>query len=74
MVSSSQQSDRIRRRKRTASGQRNKRERRATGTPSFADAICDRLVHNAHVLALRGGSMRKKKGMGGATTLTDSQS
>jgi hypothetical protein len=24
-------------------------------------AICDRLVHNAHVIALRGGSMRKKK-------------
>jgi DNA replication protein DnaC len=46
----------------------------ALGEPTIADAICDRLVHNAHVLALRGGSMRKKKGMGGATTTTDSQS
>jgi DNA replication protein DnaC len=32
--------------------------------PTIADAICDRLVHNAHVLALKGASMRKKKGMG----------
>jgi len=31
--------------------------------PTIADAICDRIVHNAHVLALRGGSIRKKKGM-----------
>lgn len=30
--------------------------------PTLADAICDRLVHNAHVLALRGPSMREKKG------------
>ena len=27
----------------------------------LADAICDRLVHNAHLVTLRGGSMRKKK-------------
>lgn len=32
--------------------------------PTIADAICDRLVHNAHVLSLRGPSMRKKKGLG----------
>jgi DNA replication protein DnaC len=32
--------------------------------PTLADAICDRLVHNAHVLSLRGPSIRKKKGMG----------
>jgi DNA replication protein DnaC len=32
--------------------------------PTIADAICDRVVHNAHVIALRGGSMRKKKGLG----------
>lgn len=32
--------------------------------PTIADAICDRLVHNAHVLTLRGGSLRKKKGLG----------
>lgn len=31
--------------------------------PTVADAICDRLVHNAHVLALRGSSIRKKKGI-----------
>ena len=31
--------------------------------PTLADAICDRLVHNAHVLSLRGPSLRKKKGM-----------
>jgi DNA replication protein DnaC len=31
--------------------------------PTIADAICDRVVHNAHVLAVRGPSMRKKKGM-----------
>lgn len=35
----------------------------AFGDPTIADAICDRLVHNAHVLALRGPSMRKKKGL-----------
>ena len=32
--------------------------------PTIADAICDRVVHNAHVIALKGQSMRKKKGMG----------
>ena len=32
--------------------------------PTIADAICDRLIHNAHVLALRGPSGRKKKGLG----------
>ena len=30
--------------------------------PTLADAICDRLVHNAHVLALQGPSQRDKKG------------
>jgi DNA replication protein DnaC len=30
--------------------------------PTLADAICDRLVHNAHVLALDGPSMREGKG------------
>ena len=29
---------------------------------TVADAICDRLVHNAHVLALKGPSIRKVKG------------
>jgi DNA replication protein DnaC len=36
----------------------------ALGDPTIADAICDRLVHNAHMLALRGPSMRRKKGLG----------
>ena len=28
--------------------------------PTFADAILDRLVHNAYKLKLKGGSMRRK--------------
>lgn len=35
----------------------------ALADPTIADAICDRLVHNAHVIALRGTSMRRKKGL-----------
>ena len=31
----------------------------AIGNPTFADAIMDRLVHNAHVIALDGQTMRK---------------
>lgn len=31
--------------------------------PTIADAICDRLVHNAHVLWLKGPSMRKNKSL-----------
>lgn len=31
--------------------------------PTVADAICDRVTHNAHVIALRGPSIREKKGM-----------
>lgn len=34
------------------------------GDPNIADAICDRVVHNAHVISLLGGSIRKMKGMG----------
>ena len=33
------------------------------GDPTVADAICDRVVHNAHRLKLHGESMRKKRGM-----------
>ena len=33
----------------------------AIGDPTLADAILDRLVHNAHKIALKGESMRKKK-------------
>lgn len=36
MVSNTQQFDRIRKRKKTTSGKRNKRTRRALGTPKFA--------------------------------------
>jgi DNA replication protein DnaC len=35
----------------------------ALGEPTIADAICDRLVHNAHVLTLRGSSVRRQKGL-----------
>lgn len=35
MVSSTQQFDRIRKRKQSTAGKRNKRERRALGTPAF---------------------------------------
>jgi hypothetical protein len=35
MVSSSQQHERIRKRKKTTSGKRNKRDRRRVGTPAF---------------------------------------
>ena len=35
------------------------------GDETLADAICDRLVHNAHRLKLQGESMRKKLGIAG---------
>jgi DNA replication protein DnaC len=34
----------------------------AIGDATIADAICDRIVHNAHMLTLRGSSMRRQKG------------
>jgi DNA replication protein DnaC len=33
----------------------------AAGDPTLADAILDRLVHDAHRLALKGGSMRRRQ-------------
>ncbi len=33
----------------------------AIGNPTLADAILDRLIHNAHKIQLKGGSMRKMK-------------
>lgn len=33
------------------------------GEPTIADAICDRLVHNAHLITLRGTSIRRQKGL-----------
>ena len=35
----------------------------AVGDPTLADAILDRLVHNAHRLALSGESIRKRNGL-----------
>jgi len=35
----------------------------ALGDPTIADAICDRVVHNAHVVALGGPSMRAQKAL-----------
>ena len=32
------------------------------GDPTIADAVLDRLIHNAHVLVLKGDSIRKAKG------------
>jgi len=31
------------------------------GDPTYADAILDRLVHNAYRIELRGDSMRRRK-------------
>jgi DNA replication protein DnaC len=31
------------------------------GEPTIADAILDRIVHNAHRITLEGDSMRKRK-------------
>jgi DNA replication protein DnaC len=33
----------------------------AIGDPTLADAILDRLIHNAHTITLKGESMRKRK-------------
>jgi DNA replication protein DnaC len=33
----------------------------AASDPTLADAILDRLIHNAHRLALKGGSMRRRQ-------------
>lgn len=35
----------------------------ALSDPTMADAICDRLVHNAHVIRLGGPSIRRKKAL-----------
>ena len=32
------------------------------GDPTIADAILDRLIHNAHKIKMKGESMRKKHG------------
>jgi DNA replication protein DnaC len=35
----------------------------ALNDPTIADAICDRVMHNAHFIQLQGPSMRQKKGL-----------
>lgn len=35
------------------------------GDPTIADAICDRLLHNAHRITLKGPSCRKETTEGG---------
>jgi DNA replication protein DnaC len=37
------------------------------GDPTLADAILDRVIHNAHRIQLRGDSLRKKKAQENAT-------
>ncbi|MBT4079662.1 MAG: hypothetical protein HOI31_05360 [Gammaproteobacteria bacterium] len=41
------------------------------GDPTLADAILDRLIHNAYKFQLKGESMRKKKSK--LTPTTDSE-
>ena len=40
----------------------------AAGDPTLADAILDRLVHNAHRLAFKGSSMRRRQPLWGGIT------
>lgn len=42
------------------------------GDPTIADAICDRLIHNAHTINLKGGSMRKSRGKNSGQNLPPS--
>ena len=43
------------------------------GDPTLADAICDRLLHNAYKIELKGNSMRKDQGGSSATSLAANQ-
>ena len=43
------------------------------GDPTLADAICDRLFHNAYNIELRGDSMRKNRGESTATGMVANQ-
>jgi len=43
------------------------------GDPTLADAICDRLFHNAYKIELRGDSMRKNRSELTATSLVANQ-
>ncbi|MCL0078784.1 ATP-binding protein [Dehalococcoidia bacterium] len=41
------------------------------GDPTLADALCDRLFHNAYKIELRGDSMRKNQGESTATVVAN---
>ena len=43
----------------------------AIGNPTLADAILDRLIHNAYKMALKGESMRKRSAKGATKTTPD---
>ncbi|MBU6408655.1 MAG: IS21-like element helper ATPase IstB [Alphaproteobacteria bacterium] len=43
------------------------------GDPTYADAILDRLIHNAHRIELSGESMRRARAKSQKTSLTNSQ-
>lgn len=43
------------------------------GDPTLADAILDRLVHNAHRIVLKGESMRARRGQPSATATTNQE-
>ena len=43
------------------------------GEPTIADAILDRIIHNAHRLALEGDSLRRKKAVRPLTETENSE-
>jgi DNA replication protein DnaC len=43
------------------------------GEPTIADAILDRIIHNAHRIALEGDSMRRKKAARHLTNIENSE-
>jgi DNA replication protein DnaC len=43
------------------------------GEPTIADAILDRIIHNAHRISLEGESMRKRKSTRPLTTAQNSE-
>ena len=43
------------------------------GEPTIADAILDRIIHNAHRITLEGDSMRKKKATPPLTNIENSE-
>ncbi|UPJ59835.1 hypothetical protein IVB24_08835 [Bradyrhizobium sp. 192] len=43
------------------------------GEPTIAGAILDRIIHNAHRIAVQGDSMRRKKGTRPLTDVENSE-